>query len=371
MHFCLYDWIYTFHVTSLFGLKQFLIVSLNCSLLIRCEICKDHRRWLNRNDCTNVWTITKAITNDHNTRKYRIVSQMIVREKDICIKINEGRRNESFFNSVFTTITDPVESIDTFLRSRSTHPTRFKTEQAEEEQTVVIPIYFFLLEQSLVVSHDPRIVWFSRFRRNDTQVPTTLPFPSNRNENEVQRLVYIPPSLVASTRPDFIRRTIVSDGSRLHISRDWLLVIQFDLEHFRPANLGEHGYPHGRRANVSSSRSLIPFVRTLSFLSFSFVSFFFWLYNGARSCADIRVVSVVHQKLFAVREARESSVVRPGVPDWSDHVRGRRVIWTSLLHVVHQRAVLAFIRVEARLLTTCHTAPVAWVHLLKMIQGLA
>lgn len=117
------------------------------------------------------------------------------------------------------------------------------------------------------------------------------------------------------------------------------------------------------------SRPFSSFLFMFIFLSFLFL--FSWLYNGARGCADIRVVSVVHQKLFAISKTRENSVVRPGVPDWSDHIWGRRVLWASLLHVVHQRAVLALIRVEVRLLTTCHAAPVAWVHLLKVIQGLA
>lgn len=91
-----------------------------------------------------------------------------------------------------------------------------------------------------------------------------------------------------------------------------------------------------------------------------------------RGCADVRVVFSGPPE--AVRErvcSRLSSVVRPRVPDWSDHVRGRRVIRASLLHVVHQRAVLALVRVEARLLTTCHAAPIAWVHLLQVVQGLA
>lgn len=66
-----------------------------------------------------------------------------------------------------------------------------------------------------------------------------------------------------------------------------------------------------------------------------------------------------------------SSVVRPGVSDRRDHVRGRRVFCASLLHVVHQRAVLALVRVEIRLLTARHAATVPGIHLLQMIQRLA
>lgn len=60
------------------------------------------------------------------------------------------------------------------------------------------------------------------------------------------------------------------------------------------------------------------------------------------------VLSVVYgERAFRDRlDARPGSFVRPGVPDGRDHVRGRRVFRASLLHVVHQSAVLAFIRVE-------------------------
>ena len=64
------------------------------------------------------------------------------------------------------------------------------------------------------------------------------------------------------------------------------------------------------------------------------------------------------------------SVVRPRVPNRGDDVRGRRVVRASLLHVVHQTAVLV-LHVEARLLTAGHAATVARVHLLQVVQGLA
>lgn len=69
--------------------------------------------------------------------------------------------------------------------------------------------------------------------------------------------------------------------------------------------------------------------------------------------------------------ARPGSFVRPGVPDRCDHVRGRQVFRASLLHVVHQRAVLALVRVEIRLLTACHAATVPRIHLFQMIQRFA
>lgn len=145
------------------------------------EICKDHRRWLNRNDCTNVWTITKAITNNHNTRMnietFREWSHLIEREREReTIKINEGRRNKSFFNPVFTTITDPVESIDTLLRSRSTHPTRFQNRTGSERTNGSYSYLFYSSRFSLWRTWpriDPRIVDPRGFLRNDTQIPTT------------------------------------------------------------------------------------------------------------------------------------------------------------------------------------------------------
>lgn len=69
-------------------------------------------------------------------------------------------------------------------------------------------------------------------------------------------------------------------------------------------------------------------------------------------------------------DADGSSIVRPGVSDRRDHIRGRRVFCASLLHVVHQRVVLALV-VEIRLLTARHAAAVPRVHLLQMIQRLA
>lgn len=70
-------------------------------------------------------------------------------------------------------------------------------------------------------------------------------------------------------------------------------------------------------------------------------------------------------------ERHGSSIVRPRVPDRRDHVRGRRVFRASLLHVVHQRAILALIRIEIRLLTARHAAAIPGIHLLQMIQRFA
>lgn len=81
----------------------------------------------------------------------------------------------------------------------------------------------------------------------------------------------------------------------------------------------------------------------------------------------VRVFSVVHYELSARGASHESSIVRPGMPDRRDHVRGRRVFRASLLHVVHQRAILALVRVEIRLLTACHTATVPGIHFLQVI----
>lgn len=73
---------------------------------------------------------------------------------------------------------------------------------------------------------------------------------------------------------------------------------------------------------------------------------------------------MVHCELSArVGDTDGSSIVRPGVSDRRDHIRGRRVFRASLLHVVHQRVILVFIRVEIRLLTTRHAAAVPRIHL--------
>lgn len=92
---------------------------------------------------------------------------------------------------------------------------------------------------------------------------------------------------------------------------------------------------------------------------------------AASTCMRVRVSQWSTASFPQERWTHGSSVIRPGVPDRRDHVRGRRVFCASLLHVVHQRAVLALVRVEIRLLTARHAAAIPGIHLLQMIQRLA
>lgn len=77
-----------------------------------------------------------------------------------------------------------------------------------------------------------------------------------------------------------------------------------------------------------------------------------------------------HESVLKIAILHSDPIVGPRVSDGRDNVRGWRVIWASLLHIVHQRSVL-FTTVEARLLTTRHTAPIARVHLIQVVDGLA
>lgn len=120
----------------------------------------------------------------------------------------------------------------------------------------------------------------------------------------------------------------------LHISHICSLHVELPTEAYRPANLGV-------RWQRGTSRTRVP------------------------------EYAVVHCELSARVVSARSSIVRPRVPDRRDHVRGRRVFRASLLHVVHQRAVLALVRVEIRLLTACHATTVPGIYLLQMIQRLA
>lgn len=125
----------------------------------------------------------------------------------------------------------------------------------------------------------------------------------------------------------------------------------------RPANLGVRAARGTSQATTDALTCVYMFV---------YVCVCVYMYIYARTRFQWSTTSFPRESRH-----RGNSIVRPRVPNRRDHVRGRRVFRASLLHVIHQRAVLAFIRVEIRLLTACHAATVSWIHLLQMIQRLA